>query len=404
MKILFLTDNFPPEVNAPATRTHFHCKEWARIGAEVTIITCVPNYPRGEVFPGYRNRLYQVEEMDGLKVIRVWTFMAPNAGFARRILDYASFAASATVAGLVQDFDVLVATSPQFFTAMAGAVVAKLKRRPWVFELRDLWPESIVATGAMTRGLLIKILERLELRLYRSADLVVAVTRSFKRQLCERGIDSGKIRVIMNGVDVDAFANGMGRGNALRETRRPFRVGYLGTHGLAHALDVILRTAALFDPDEVQFVLVGDGADKARLVSEANSRCLENVRFLDPIPRERVADMLASFDAALVPLRDSPTFRSVIPSKIFEAAAALRPILLGVRGESQELVERYGAGLAFAPEDERELADRIRRLRDDTEIYAELQDGAGRLALAFDRGALAEAMFLELQRLCAVAR
>lgn len=397
MKILFLTDNYPPEVNAPATRTHFHCQEWVKAGHDVTVLTCVPNFPRGEVFPGYLNRPCQTEWMDGVRVIRVWSFMAPNAGFVKRIADYLSYAFSATIAGLGEDFDVLVATSPQFFTALAGATVARVKGKPWVFELRDLWPESIVATGAMRDGFVIQALERLEMTLYRSADLIVSVTRSFRRQLAERGIPASKIRVVTNGVRAADFTDG--REGPFLEGDRPFRVGYLGTHGLAHGLDLVLRTAVLFDPKDVEFILVGDGADKPRLVDAAGTSGLSNVHFRDPIPRERIPETLSGFDACLVPLRDSDTFRSVIPSKIFEAAAARRPVLLGVRGESRELVEEYGAGIPFAPEREEDLAEAIRQLRGDRRLYAELQEGGSRLAAAYDRRTLAATLLEHLETL-----
>ncbi|HSM03753.1 MAG TPA: glycosyltransferase family 4 protein [Longimicrobiales bacterium] len=394
MRILFLTDNFPPEVNAPAARTHVHCKAWVEAGHEVTVITCAPNFPQGRVYEGYRNRLRQTEIVDGIRVVRVWSYMAPNAGFGRRIADYLSFAFSATVAGLGEEFDVLVATSPQFFTAVAASVLSHLKRRPWVFEIRDLWPESIIAAGAMERGTVVEALERLELGLYRSADQIVAVTRSFRENLVGRGVDPRKVRVIRNGVDTEAFDPPVPRnGNG------PFRVGYLGTHGMAHGLDLVLRTAPRFEPGEVEFELIGDGARKAELVEEARRRALPNVRFRDPVPRERIAEVLGGFDACLVPLRDTPTFRSVIPSKIFEAAAARRPILLGVRGEAEDLVREYEAGLVFTPESEEELAGAIESLRTRPDLYTRLQEGGARLAADFERGRLAAEMLSGLEGL-----
>jgi glycosyltransferase involved in cell wall biosynthesis len=398
VKVLFLTDNFPPEVNAPAARTHAHCREWVRAGAEVTVITCAPNFPRGQLFPGYRNRLHQTESMDGIRVVRVWSYMAPNAGFARRIVDYLSFAASATLASLREDFDVLVATSPQFFTAVAGSVVGFLKRRPWVFELRDFWPESIVATGAMRRGTPIEILERLEMALYRSADQIVPVTEAFRTRLHARGVDPRKIRVVTNGVATSEFA-GLTREAGPEST--PFRVGYLGTHGLAHGLEVVLDAAPRLATGTTEFVLVGDGARKPWLEEEARRRGLAGIRFHDPVSRDRIPQVLEGFDACLVPLRASPTFESVIPSKIFEAAAARRPILLGVRGEAERVVKEHGAGLVFTPESAEELAAAIDRLRTETALYRELQHGCDALAAAYDRRRLAASM---LEGLRGVAR
>src|SRR5680860_563989 len=140
MKLLFLTDNFPPELNAPATRTYEHCREWVKEGMEVTVITCFPNFPKGKIFPGYKNKLYQIEEMEGIKVIRVWSFIAENKGMAKRFIDFISFAVSGFLAGLFQkDIDKIIITSPQFFVSFSGYLLSLLKRKPWVFEVRDLW-------------------------------------------------------------------------------------------------------------------------------------------------------------------------------------------------------------------------------------------------------------------------
>ena len=189
MHILFLSDNFPPETNAPAHRTWDHVREWTAMGHPVTVITCAPNFPRGKVFPGYKNRLWQRETIEGVEVIRVWTYITANAGFAPRILDYLSFMTASFLAGLfVRGPDTVVATSPQFFTAVAGWALSKVRRRPFVFELRDLWPETILAVDAMRAGVLVRCLEGLARFLYRQADLVVPVTRAFERHLIEEGV------------------------------------------------------------------------------------------------------------------------------------------------------------------------------------------------------------------------
>lgn len=181
MKILFLTDNFPPEVNAPATRTYEHCKEWGQQGAEVTVVTCAPNFPQGKVYKGYSNKLYQHETMDGIHVIRVWSYITANEGFLKRTLDYISFSVSAFFAGLFQQADIIIATSPQFFTALSGRTLAFWKRKPWIMEVRDLWPESIKTVGAMKDNPIIRYFEWEEKRCYRSADKIVVVTDSFKK-------------------------------------------------------------------------------------------------------------------------------------------------------------------------------------------------------------------------------
>ena len=206
MHILFLTDNFPPEVNAPASRTFEHCVEWVRAGHQVTVITCAPNFPKGRVLDGYRNRPWQSEQMAGIRVIRVWSYITANEGFLKRVLDYQSFMVTATLAApFVRGVDVVVGTSPQFFTVCAAYVVSRLKRIPFVFELRDMWPESIKAVGAMKESAAIRALERLELFLYRKAARIVSVTHSFKKALIGRGVAGNKIEVVTNGVDMSRF-------------------------------------------------------------------------------------------------------------------------------------------------------------------------------------------------------
>lgn len=400
MKVLFLTDNFPPEVNAPATRTFEHCREWVRLGADVTVITCAPNFPGGRVFDGYRNRLWQSEVIEGVRVIRVWSYVAANAGFLKRIVDFVSFAASAFVAGLFVEFDVVVATSPQFFTTFAGAGLSHARGKPWVFELRDLWPESIVATGSMKRGAVVDVLERIEVALYRDARMVVAVTDAFKADLVERGVPASKVEVVTNGVYAEEFrAEGAATGSpGSRAAGRDFVVGYVGTHGLAHGLEVVLDAAEALRGEPVRFELTGTGAKKQELLAEASRRGLTNVAFNEPVPRSELARVIARMDVALVPLKRARAFTTVIPSKIFEAAAAGRPILLGVEGQARSLLDQYGAGLAFEPESAAGLVDVIRTMRSDPAVYAECQAGCARMAADFDRGRLAHSMWALLER------
>src|SRR5690606_37593202 len=243
MHILFLSDNFPPEVNAPASRTFEHCREWVRAGHRVTVITCAPNFPAGKLFPGYRNKLFAREMMDGIEVIRVWSYITANEGFLRRTLDYLSFMVTATPASLsVKKPDIVIATSPQFFTICAGYLVSRLRRLPFILELRDLWPESIRAVGAMKQSRILDWLEKLELFLYRKADAIVVVTKAFKANLQTRGIEPSKIHVVTNGADLTRFQP-VQKDQQLVETldlQGKFVAGYIGTHGMAHALDTLL--------------------------------------------------------------------------------------------------------------------------------------------------------------------
>lgn len=405
MHILFLSDNFPPEVNAPASRTHEHCRQWAQAGHEVTVVTCAPNFPRGRVFEGYRNRLWQTETIDGIRVIRVWSYITANEGFARRVLDYLSFMASGTLAALfVRRFDVVVGTSPQFFTACAAWFVALVRRRPWVFELRDLWPESIKAVGAMKQSRLIDALERLELFLYRSATRIVSVTHSFRTNLQRRGVDPAKIDVITNGVDIARFTPRPRDATLERQLglEGKFVAGYVGTHGMAHALETLLDAAAALrdgpDGDRYRLLMLGDGARKAALVEMAKQRGLDNVMFIDSVPKDEVARYWSLLDVSVIHLRRTELFSTVIPSKLFECMGMGLPVLHGVAGESADIVEREGVGIVFEPESAEQLVAGIRRLAGDPALRDAMRSQALAAAGRYDRSALAADMLISLEK------
>jgi len=401
MKILFITDNFPPEVNAPATRTYEHIKEWIKDeSVEVTVLTCFPNFPHGKVYNGYKNKLYQREKFDGIDVIRVWSYMSKNEGFAKRVLDYISFAFMAFIVGLFHKFDVIVATSPQFFTTWAGCGLAKIKRRPWVFELRDLWPESIKTVGAMKQGKIIEILEKIELGLYKSSNLVIAVTEAFRRNLIARGIDGNKIKVITNGSNLDLFVPRGKDGELLNQLglKDKFIVGYIGTHGMAHSLDFIITTISKIKDEKFHFLFVGDGAVKEKIVNLAADLGLKNVTFLGSVPKDEVPRFLSICDAMLAPLKKDDNFKTVIPSKIFEASAMQRPVLLGVKGQAKEILEAYGAGVCFEPENEKDFIEKLNNLTN-VNFYNECKVGCLRLANDYDRKKLAKTMLEILKTL-----
>ena len=406
MHILFLSDNFPPEVNAPASRTFEHCREWVTAGHRVTVITGAPNFPRGRIFDGYRNRLWQSEVIDGIRVIRVWTYIAANEGVLKRTLDYVSFMVSAFIAaGFVCGVDVVIGTSPQFFTACAAYAVGLIKRRPWVFELRDLWPESIRVVGAMKGGRVLDALEALELFLYRRATAVVSVTHAFKDDLIRRGIAPQKIHVVTNGVDVSRFTPQSKDAALVRSLGLEgyFVAGYIGTHGMAHALDTILDAAAIVrkEPDggRWRFLLLGDGASKAQLERRARAEGLENVIFVPSVPKGEVARYWSVLDAAVIHLKRDDLFRTVIPSKLFEAMGMGLPVLHGVEGESAEIVTRHDVGLPFTPEDPADLVRALRVMAEDAGARTRWRENALNGAREYDRSALAQKMLSVLSGL-----
>jgi glycosyltransferase involved in cell wall biosynthesis len=405
MHILFLTDNFPPEVNAPASRTFEHCREWVRAGHKVTVLTGAPNFPAGKVFEGYRNAWRSYESVQGIEVIRVWTYISANEGFLRRTLDYASFMVSAALAALdVRDVDVIVATSPHLFTPWAAYVVGLLKRRPYIFELRDLWPESIRAVGAMKNSWILAALERLELFLYRKAAHVVSVTHAFKENLIARGIEAGKISVVTNGADLARFKP-RPRDEALAAKlglSGKTVIGYVGTHGMAHALRTVLDAAELLKSKDlaaqVRFLFLGDGAEKAALKADAAARKLDNVVFADSVPRSEVVRYWSLIDLSVIHLMRAPLFETVIPSKLFECMAMGIPVLHGVAGESATIVQREGVGVIFEPENAGALARSIAQLVRDPERRAEMARRAVAAARRYDRAELAATMLKTLER------
>lgn len=394
MRILFLTHYFPPEVNAPASRTFEHCRVWAQHGHEVRVFTNVPNHPAGKVYAGYRNRPWQMEVMAGVKVVRGLTVPAPNRGVLLRSLNYAFYMVMAVLcAPFLPRADVVVSTSPQFLCGLAGFFVSRIKRAPWVLEVRDLWPESVTTVGAMQRGLVIRLLEWLEHFAYRKADLIVSVTDSFVPRIAARCGNPAKVHVVKNGVDLEFFRpdrDGSALAAQLGVDGR-FVAAYVGTHGMAHGLDVILDAAdRLRARRDIVFVMAGDGAERERLVRRRHEMQLDNLLILGQLPRQQVPDLWAITDASLVLLRKQPLFDMVLPSKIFEAMGMARPIILGVHGESERLVAGSGAGICIEPEDAGQLAAAVAALADDRE-RARALGRAGRRFVEehFDRRKLA---------------
>ena len=400
MHILFLTDNFPPEVNAPASRTFEHCREWVKAGHRVTVVTCAPNFPKGKVFDGYRNKLWQTETVEGIRVIRVWSYITANEGFLRRILDYQSYMLSAIIASVfVRNVDLIIGTSPQFFTACAAYVVSRYKFRPYIFELRDLWPESIKAVGAMKNERAIRFLEWVEMFLYRKSAKVVSVTRSFKDILMRRGIDGGKIEVITNGVDISQFKP---RPKDPELTAKlgmqgKFVAGYIGTHGLAHGLETLLAAAERLRGQDIVFLFLGDGARKDALKQMAAEKKLDNVVFVDSVSKADVARYWSLLDVSVIHLKKTDLFTTVIPSKLFESMGMGLPVLHGVEGESADIVREEGAGIPFEPENVDQLCDALVRLKSNPAELDEFRARCLKGAQNFDRTNLALRMMKILE-------
>jgi glycosyltransferase involved in cell wall biosynthesis len=415
MHILFLSDNFPPEVNAPASRTFEHCREWVAEGYQVTVITCVPNFPKGKVFDGYNNKLIQKEIIEGINVIRVWSYITANEGTLKRMGDYMSYMVTSFLAGLrVKHVSVIVGTSPQFFTVCSAYALSIFKRVPWIFELRDLWPESIKAVGAMKDSALLDFFEKLELFLYRKANYIITVTHSFKKNLIERNIDRNKISVITNGVDMTRFMSMPKDENLLNSLglNGKFIAGYIGTHGLAHGLETLIEAAMILQAEaasflnakvaindslyseknffnNIHFIFLGEGAKKSELKEKAAALNLKNVLFLDSVSKNEVVRYWSILDISIIHLKKTELFTTVIPSKLFECMGMGIPVLHGVRGESSDIVLQERIGEVFEPENAQELVDGIIKLKNDNDLYLQYKKNALNAAKKYDRKYLA---------------
>ncbi len=406
MKILYVSQYFPPEPGAPAARVSELCSAWAEAGHQVTVLTGMPNHPTGVVPSLYRGRTL-VQEMYGkVQVVRSWIYAAANRGRIRRSFSYASFAASAVILGQWRIFnpEVVIATSPQFLCAVAGRIISIIKSAPFVFEVRDLWPESIVAVGAFPANhFAVQGLELLEKFLYQTANSIVVVTDAFQKRLMERGIPSQKIAVIKNGVDLNRFQP-LPSQTKLRQRlgwEKDFVVAYVGTHGMAHGLNTVLEVASrLRERKDIRFLLVGEGAERRALELQARKKGLSQVVFLGALPREEINQVYATADVCLVPLRKNELFAKVIPSKIFEIMAMERPIILSVDGEARTLVESAGAGIFCPPEDADQMTPAILQLAGDS-VLREKMGKAGRqfVSREFDRTVLAKKYLTVLESL-----
>jgi len=403
MRILFLTDNFPPEGNAPATRTFEHARDWVDKGHKVTVITCAPNFPEGKVFKGYKNKWLSKEKVEGINVWRVKTYITANEGFIKRTIDFASFMSSSLFFGLfTRKVDVVVGTSPQFFTVISAWALALFKRVPFVFELRDVWPASITAVGAMRRSWVINILEKLELFLYRQADLIISVTHSFKSDLQNRGVSADKIKVVLNGVDLERYRPLQEKDESLAgkyELKNKFVIGYIGTHGLAHALENVIEAAELIIKEEnIRIVFAGGGADRSRLEKIVSERGLENIVMIPRQPKDKMPQVWSLCDISLVHLKDAPLFKTVIPSKIFESMAMGLPIIMAVPiGEATDIIEEYKAGINVSPGYPKELSEKFLELAKDKELVRTLSYQSLDAARNFDRKKLALEMLNHIE-------
>jgi glycosyltransferase involved in cell wall biosynthesis len=393
VKILYVCQYFPPEMGAPAARAVELARHWVRAGHDVTVLTGFPNHPTGVVPPEWRPRLRNLvdhETVEGIHVVRTWLLPLPNRRSYERILNYTSFALSAALRGTeLRRPDVVIATSPQLLVGLAGWWIALWQRAPFVFEVRDLWPESLSAVGmGVEHSLLHRGLGWIAGFLYRKADRIVPVTAAFKTHLMRHWqVPAGRIDVIENGVESELFLPQDSERAAVRRElglERKFVVAYIGTLGMAHGLDTLIEAATHLQSANpaVAFLLVGEGADKERILALARRHNLQNLRAVGQQPRERMPAFISAADACAVLLKKTELFKTVVPTKMLEFMSCARPVLLGVDGQARQLLEEAQGGIFLEPENAGALVNAIARLAADPAVGHGLGENGRNYVLA----------------------
>lgn len=412
MKILYISQYFPPEMGAPAARVSELSRHWIEAGHDVTVLTGFPNHPDGVIRPEYRGRFRRGvcrENWNGVKVVRTWLAPFPNRKPYERILNYSSFCFSAALTGsFFGRPDVVIATSPQLLVGLSGWWIARLKNVPFVLEVRDLWPESLAGAGVGgEKSRLYRALDRVARFLYRAAAHIVVVTPAFRDNLVrQRGLADSKISVVMNGVETQMFAPEAPDVSlrASLNAEGKFVVSYIGTLGLAHGLEVLLDAAERLQRErsEILFLVLGEGADRERIVTMAKSKRLANLRFVSQQPREKIPAYIGASDTCVVMLKDSEIFQTVIPTKMLEFMSCGRPVILTARGQAQTVLESAAAGICVDPENVEALCGAIVRLQQQPATTQQMgRNGRSYIVQNLSRRATGEEYLAVLGRLLA---
>lgn len=397
MKIAYICHYFTPEPGAPSARLHDLSKVWVENGHEVKVVTAFPNHPSGIIPDKYRGYRLMSETIDGIQVFRSWVYATPNEGFIKKTLGHISFMISSVLFTLPRlgKVDVIIVSSPTFFSVISAYIFSKITRKPYVFEIRDLWPEAIVKLGVLKNKPIINLLEWIESFLYRNARKIVVVTKSFKETLVSRGIPDAKVEVITNGVDTEFYqCDDVGR-NEIRkqyDLENKFVVSYIGTHGISHALDKIVDVAErLRAVRDIHFLFVGGGAAKKDLEAKASALGLSNITFLPIQAKDLISSFYSASDVSLVPLKKLELFKGFIPSKMFEIMSCGCPIIASVEGESEHILRDAKAAIIIEPENVGQLEEAILKLKNEPDKKLELgRNGRNFVERYFSRKALGE--------------
>jgi len=401
VNIAYLCQYFVPEPGAPSARLYELSRVWVESGHNVTILTGMPNHPTGEIAAEYRGKCIAEEQLDGIRVLRNWLFATPNEGIFKKTLSHISFMLSVLVFGMPRmgATDVLIVSSPSFFSVFSAYVISRLRRIPYIFEVRDLWPTVFVDLGILTNPLLIRMLEFWELFLYHHAARVVTVTESFRRDLIRRGVPTSNVYTVTNGAAVDKFTPGTKENSVQEELglAEKFVVSYVGAHGISHGLETILHAAEhVSECKDIKFLMVGEGARKKDLLTLKNELQLDNVIMLPAQASARIAEYYKASDVCIVPLRNVPFFETFIPSKMFEIMACGVPIIGAVRGEARSILERSGAAKLVEPEDVGALVAAICQMQKDPDARESMGLAGREFVLAYYNRSVLAGQYLEL--------
>lgn len=402
MRLLILTHFFPPEMGAAAARMHSLALWLGRFGHTVTVVTGFPNYPSGIVPEGYRGKLRLRERPEGMDVLRTWVYASPRSTTVHRLLNYFSFVASATVSAWAarDGYDVVLTSSPPLFVGLAGLASARLRRIPLVFDIRDIWPEVAVEAGEFApNGTFTRMGRQLAGFIYRHADHITCVTENKRKKLLAAEVPDSKLTVVANGVELDHAA--LPHPNEVRDAfglGGKFVVLYAGLIGIAQGVDIAVEAAShLRSEADVHFLIVGDGVRRDALAKRVRELELHNVTLIPRQPREKIPGLIAAADVCLVPLVSS-NLDDAVPTKLLEAWAYERPVILAAAGEAALLVHQCEGGLVVPPEEPARLAQAVLTLKMDRKRLSQFaRNGAEFVRQRFDRQALARQMERVLQ-------
>lgn len=395
LHILLVSQYFHPEQGAPQTRWNDFLSRWHEVGVRVTALTALPNHPSGHIPAEYRGKHGQVDRFFPYRVVRTWIYATPNEGTVRKTLSHLSFMASSVIQGMgkVGRPDIVVVSSPSFFSIFSAILIARRKRSALIVEVRDLWPAVFSELGTLSNRPVLWALEQMELWAYRHADHIVVVTEGFREHISARGIRADKISVLPNGASVERFERVPARADLRTQigaNESDIICMYIGAHGISQALTTLIDSALLLTVKHVKIVMIGDGAAKQELMRSLQDRDLPFVTMLPSVPSDQVPSLLQQADICFLGLRNIPLFSSFIPSKMFEYMAARKAIIGAVQGEAARILNAAGA-IVVPPENPEKLATAVSHLAEDATMRRAMGENAKHyLNIHFNRETIAD--------------